>query len=200
MVQPLSQQRFQDPALVSRTTGVTPAIGMQGVAPRPPQPGGSFSSDPCLSHPCRSPAACCKAGLELSSDDSFQMKLPPVVKYEIKKREMWFVLQPGIIRALWLCPVHVVTYTGMAKPPAPSSTRCSKSPFQVSTLTPPKGKPQSPPKADEFRRSGSPSLCLHAKGGRTVLPGKQLLLEVPLLLCSAWGYEPSVSSRKKKYK
>lgn len=123
MVQPLSQQRFQDPALVSRTTGVTPAIGMQGVAPRPPQPGGSFSSDPCLSHPCRSPAACCKAGLELSSDDSFQMKLPPVVKYEIKKREMWFVLQPSIIRAPWLCPVHVVTYTGVANPLAPSSPR-----------------------------------------------------------------------------
>lgn len=102
---------------------MTPAIGMQGVAPRPPQPGGSFSSDPRLSHPCRSPAARCKAGLALSSDVSFQMKLPPVVKYENKKREMWFVLQPSIIRAPWLCPVHVVTYTGVANPLAPSSPR-----------------------------------------------------------------------------
>lgn len=148
MVQPLSQQRFQDPALVSRTAGVTLAIGMQGVVPRPPQPGGSFSSDPCSSHPCCSPAARCKAGLALSSDVSFQMKLPPVVKYENKKGKCGLCCNQalsvpcGSAPCMWL-PTQVWQIPWPH--PAPG-TLCSKSPLHIPTLTPPREAPK-PPKS-----------------------------------------------------
>lgn len=163
------------------------------------------------------------------------------------------------------CPVALPHARGYlcryGKAPGPIQPQVPSAPSLLCTspLSHPQGKPQSPPKADEFRWSGSPPCaCMPRKagcssslgqtlpvavqcnspgsqglpqlssshcsralnlpstsvyhpqkrasealqrvlGGRgTVLPGKQLPLKVPLLLCSAWGYEPSVSSRKKK--